>query len=152
MELLPESFKMKITLLAGTIKRVGLHSRVSHHLFEGKDSGKRSLRSASLTYTISAMIASAPIYISSATHHWRFPPITLLMVLAMLVGKRETIPANRIMEIPFPMPYSVICSPSHITSAEPEVNVSTITIAAHTLERASATSRPLQTEEEAGLP
>ena len=41
MKLLPESFEMKITPLAGTIKTVALHSGVSHHLFEGKDSGKR---------------------------------------------------------------------------------------------------------------
>lgn len=41
MKLLPEFFKMKITPLAGTIKRVALHSGVSHHLFERRDSGKR---------------------------------------------------------------------------------------------------------------
>ena len=93
--------------------------------------------------TISTIIASAPMYISTATHHLRLPEITLLIVLAMLTGKREIIPAKRIMEMPFPMPYSVICSPSHIISAEPEVNVSTITIAAQKLSLASATISPL---------
>ena len=37
--------------------------------------------------------------------------------------------ANRIMEIPLPMPNSVICSPSHMISAEPEVKVRMMTIA-----------------------
>lgn len=41
MKLLPEAFKMKITPLAGTIKRVVLHSGVSHHLSEKNDSGRR---------------------------------------------------------------------------------------------------------------
>lgn len=41
MKLLPESFKMRVTPLAGTIKRVVLHSEVSHNLFERKDCGKR---------------------------------------------------------------------------------------------------------------
>ncbi len=30
-------------------------------------------------------------------------------------GIREMMPANRIMEMPLPMPCSVICSPSHMT-------------------------------------
>ena len=40
--------------------------------------------------------------------------------------------ANRMIEIPLPMPNSVICSPSHMMSAEPEVKVRMITIAAQT--------------------
>ena len=31
-----------------------------------------------------------------------------------MLGTRETIPANRMIEIPLPMPFSLICSPSHI--------------------------------------
>lgn len=34
---------MEITLLEGTIKKVALHSRVSHHLFERKDCERREL-------------------------------------------------------------------------------------------------------------
>lgn len=41
MKLLPESFKMKITHLADTIKRVELYSEISHQLFERKGCGKR---------------------------------------------------------------------------------------------------------------
>ena len=41
MKLLPESFKIKITPMAGTIKRVPLHAGVSHHLLERKDCRKR---------------------------------------------------------------------------------------------------------------
>ena len=48
------------------------------------------------------------------------------------VGKRETMDAKRIMEIPFPMPNSVICSPIHMTSALPAVKVRMITIACQT--------------------
>lgn len=46
------------------------------------------------------------------------------------------------MEIPFPMPNSVICSPSHMTSAEPAVKVITMTMAAQTA-GASDTMIPL---------
>ena len=54
-------------------------------------------------------------------------PMMFLTVVMMLVGKRDMMLANRIMEIPLPIPNSVICSPSHIRSAEPAVKVRTIT-------------------------
>ena len=38
------------------------------------------------------------------------------------------------MEMPLPMPNSVICSPSHMIRAEPEVKVRMMTIAVQTLE------------------
>ena len=60
----------------------------------------------------------------------------------MLSGKREMMEANRIMEMPLPMPNSVICSPIHITRAEPAVKVRMITIACHTPYSASS-SNPL---------
>ena len=41
--------------------------------------------------------------------------------------------ANRIMEIPLPMPNSVICSPSHMIRAEPEVKVRMMTSATQKL-------------------
>jgi hypothetical protein len=38
-------------------------------------------------------------------------------------GPLETIPAKMIKDIPFPIPFSVICSPNHIKIAVPAVNV-----------------------------
>ena len=43
-------------------------------------------------------------------------------------GMRATMPANIIREIPFPIPRSVICSPSHIINAVPAVSVITVMI------------------------
>ena len=63
--------------------------------------------------------------------------------VTMSVGKRETIEANRMMEMPLPIPYSVICSPSHMIRAEPEVKVRMMMIAAQTLSRALVSSRLL---------
>ena len=53
-----------------------------------------------------------------------------MLVIAELTveGIREIMEANRIMEIPLPIPNSVICSPSHIMKAEPAVKVMTITM------------------------
>ena len=75
-------------------------------------------------------MARAPRYIRAATHQGREPAMTLRMVLRMLTGRRETMLENRIIEMPFPMPNSVICSPSHMIRAEPEVKVRITTIAA----------------------
>ena len=47
------------------------------------------------------------------------------------LGIRERMLINKIIEIPFPTPFSVILSPHHIRNAEPAVNVRT-TIAAFT--------------------
>ena len=69
--------------------------------------------------------------------------MTLEMVWMMLRGRRETMLENRMIEIPFPMPNSVICSPSHMIRAEPEVKVRITTIAANTLFCASGSRRPL---------
>ena len=99
-------------------------------------------RSASLTKTIRTMIAIAPRNISTATHQRRLPLAMLRMLVKMAVGKREMMLANRIMEMPLPMPNSVICSPSHMISAEPEVKVRMMTIAAQTLPSASAVRMP----------
>ncbi len=41
-------------------------------------------------------------------------------------GRRATIPAKMIREIPLPMPRSVICSPNHMINAVPEVKVITV--------------------------
>ena len=44
-------------------------------------------------------------------------------MLAIAIGMRTTMPAKMISEIPLPMPRSVICSPSHMMKAVPEVSV-----------------------------
>ena len=72
---------------------------------------------------------------SRSSHHCREPLATLVIWVATEDGKRATMLVNRMIEMPFPMPNSVICSPSHMMRAEPEVNVSTMTMAAHQLER-----------------
>ena len=46
-----------------------------------------------------------------------------LIVLMTALGKRATIPANMMRDIPFPIPLSVICSPSHMIKAVPDVRV-----------------------------
>ena len=47
-------------------------------------------------------------------------------VLPTALGIRATIPAKMMREIPFPIPRSVICSPSHMIKAVPAVNVITV--------------------------
>jgi hypothetical protein len=54
------------------------------------------------------------------------PVETSLKVFMIAAGIRATIPAKMIREIPFPMPRSVICSPSHIIKAVPAVRVKTV--------------------------
>ena len=49
-----------------------------------------------------------------------------------MVGTRDMMPANRIMEMPLPIPNSVICSPIHITKEEPAMKETVMTRAAHT--------------------
>jgi hypothetical protein len=41
-------------------------------------------------------------------------------------GRPETIPAKIIIEIPLPIPFSVICSPNHIKNNVPVVKVITV--------------------------
>jgi len=47
-------------------------------------------------------------------------------VFAIAAGRRQTIPAKMIRDIPLPMPRSVICSPSHMIKAVPAVRVITV--------------------------
>ena len=49
-----------------------------------------------------------------------------------MLGTRDRIPANRMMEIPLPIPNSVTCSPIHITKEEPAMKEIMMTSAAHT--------------------
>ena len=84
-------------------------------------------RSASLTKTISTTSASASTRMTSTATMLIPPPMTLVMAEETVLGIREMMEANRMMEIPLPMPNSVICSPSHMMNAEPAVKVSTMT-------------------------
>ena len=85
-------------------------------------------------------MASIPMRMRTAPHQGRVKtpsPVTPLrelltpvqMVQTML-GTRETMPAKRMMEMPLPMPNSVICSPSHMTKAEPAVKDTMMTMPA----------------------
>ena len=49
--------------------------------------------------------------------------LVYVIVFRMSVGKRATIPMKMIREIPFPIPLSVICSPSHMMKHVPAVRV-----------------------------
>ena len=44
----------------------------------------------------------------------------------MAEGRRTTMPAKMMSEIPLPMPFSEICSPIHMISAVPAVRVSIV--------------------------
>ena len=49
-----------------------------------------------------------------------------------MLGTRDRMPAKRMMEIPLPIPNSVICSPIHITKEEPAMKEAMMTRAGHT--------------------
>ena len=66
---------------------------------------------------------------------------TLSMALETMVGMRERMPANRMMEIPLPTPNSVTCSPIHITKEEPATKEMIMTRACQTVGSATL-SRP----------
>jgi hypothetical protein len=56
------------------------------------------------------------------------PGMVLNMALPMERPSEDIMPMKIINEVPFPMPYSVILSPSHITNEEPAVNIITMQI------------------------
>ena len=58
------------------------------------------------------------------------PPvnISLFQIDTIASGSPATIPTNINIEIPFPIPLLVICSPSHINNAVPAINDITTTI------------------------
>jgi len=51
----------------------------------------------------------------------------MLRVLPKEAGRPATIPAKIIIDIPLPIPFSLICSPSHIKNRVPVVSVTTVT-------------------------
>ena len=56
-------------------------------------------------------------------------PLAVIIKLYIVVtadGNEAIIPMNIIIDIPLPIPLLVICSPSHIKSAVPATNESTI--------------------------
>ena len=57
---------------------------------------------------------------------------SIIIQLLTIEGTRDRMPANRMMEIPLPIPNSVICSPIHITKEEPAMKEMMMTSAAHT--------------------
>ena len=99
-------------------------------------------RSALVINTMKMTSRSMPTMISGMNAGCRVSALSPLVPLAQLVtpliiedtipGPRATMPANRMMEMPLPTPNSVICSPSHITKAEPAVKAAMITMAGHT--------------------
>ena len=50
-----------------------------------------------------------------------------------MLGTREMMPANRIMEMPLPTPNSLHCSPSHMRKLEPATQETIITRATQML-------------------
>ena len=58
-----------------------------------------------------------------------FHACTLVIMDWIMFGTREIMPANRMIEIPLPIPNSLTCSPSHITKLEPATNEMIMTVA-----------------------
>ena len=85
------------------------------------------LRSASFIVTTKpiAMTAIARIA-TNVTTDWKdtlSPENSVACNERIIAGPRETIPVKMISEIPLPIPFSVISSPSHIKNAVPAVSV-----------------------------
>ena len=77
--------------------------------------------------TMKIMIARMPTISRSAVYHLSEPLAIEEIIVLSCCGIRETIPAKRIIEMPLPMPNSLICSPIHIRKDAPAVKVRTIT-------------------------
>ena len=89
-------------------------------------------RSAPLTQVISTISSRMPTMTSRTIHHFREPARIPPTIWDTMVGTRDRMPANRMMEMPLPIPNSVICSPIHITKEEPAMKDTMMTRAAHT--------------------
>ena len=98
-------------------------------------------RSAFWMNTMNTTMASIPIRIATTPTGWsrNAPSVvtplaqfcTPTIIYSIMEGPRDRMPANRMIEIPLPMPNSVICSPSHMMKADPAVKDTMITMAAH---------------------
>ena len=60
------------------------------------------------------------------TNQFRVPALTRVRVAEIALGSLATMPANMMREMPLPMPFSVICSPSHMRNEVPAVRVSMV--------------------------
>ena len=89
-----------------------------------------TLLSASCTNTTPATRIIAPIIIPREINNpVVLNPLAVIINLYIVVtadGNEAIIPMNIIIDIPLPIPLLVICSPSHIKSAVPATNESTI--------------------------
>ena len=74
-----------------------------------------------------------PTTTRTAIHHVMVPARSEVAILPTMLGMRDRMPANRMMEIPLPIPNSVICSPIHMTKEEPAMKETMMTRAAQTL-------------------
>ena len=84
-------------------------------------------RSELVMNTMTTTRTATPTRSSSAIYHLRVPVVRPVMRAPTWLGMREMMPANRIMEMPLPMPNWSICSPSHMTRQAPPVKVMTMT-------------------------
>jgi preprotein translocase subunit SecY len=51
---------------------------------------------------------------------------SVIFIAILVIAKREIIPAKIIIETPFPIPFSVICSPIQVTNIVPAVKITAI--------------------------
>ena len=77
------------------------------------------LLSPSVSVTTNTTIAMAIITNSTKNIGLDFPAFTRATDWAISIGNLETIPAKIKIEIPFPIPCSVICSPIHTSTEVP---------------------------------
>ena len=77
--------------------------------------------------TMTTSSSATPTSSRMARYHFRVPLARPVIRAPTCMGTREMMPANRIMEMPLPMPSLSICSPSHITRQAPPVKVITMT-------------------------
>ena len=96
-------------------------------------------RSDSFIKTMTQMtIRNSTMNRGASTRYWplvaalSMPSCIYCHTVPKVTGSRATIPANRMMEMPLPTPFSLICSPIHMIRAVPAVKVSTMTTATNT--------------------
>ena len=85
------------------------------------------LRCPCVISTTEAMIRTHTATMKISTRPLRSPFITASISLLTAMGNWAMMPTKMISEMPFPMPRSWICSPSHIRNMVPVVIVTTVT-------------------------
>ena len=76
-----------------------------------------------------AMIPTHSARMMTTAHHCMVPLWRPEMMEVSALKPEETMPTRRMMEMPLPMPFSVIWSPSHMTTMEPATKVAMMTMA-----------------------